>query len=235
MSKNHPVSVDEREQLARHVGANGLEPALRVGKPRGKRRAQQEVVRPRNELALWPAHHPEERASRVPIATWEWPETSGATSGKQRRQVGRQVDVAIREHLGVRRGPHRVEGPTAPLRRRDATTLTCGNSEARRWQPRGAIRRRVVRDRHAPCERECSCRYAHKAWTEASRPAASLYTGITRSRTGPGAAAMPPGSGRGSGASEDAGPGARPVAASIAGALDVVVMPRVFGANLCAN
>ena len=78
------------------------------------------------------------------------------------------------------------------------TTLTCGSSAARRSatasvpsvEALSAIVTRAVKGTSV-------ARWAQTARTEASRPAASLKTGITRSRTGPPAATGPSRSGRG--------------------------------------
>lgn len=49
--------LHQRQQSLRHVGPDGLEPALRVGEPGGQRPAQDQVVTPGDELTLVPAHH----------------------------------------------------------------------------------------------------------------------------------------------------------------------------------
>ena len=73
--------VDQRQQLARDVGAHGLEAALRIGEPRTEHAAQDQVVTARDEFALRPRTTRDDAANREPIATSEWPEISGATSG----------------------------------------------------------------------------------------------------------------------------------------------------------
>ena len=57
------VVADRRQELLRDVGAHGLEPALRVADPRREGRAQEEVVRTREELALRVSARPTSRAS----------------------------------------------------------------------------------------------------------------------------------------------------------------------------
>ena len=57
-----PAGVrDMRQQPLGDVGADGLEAALRVGKARGQRGLQDQVVAARDDLTLGPAHHPRRR------------------------------------------------------------------------------------------------------------------------------------------------------------------------------
>ena len=87
--------LDSRQQLARDVGADRLEAALRVGEAGAQRRAQEQVVASaRSARASARATTREPGASRVPIATSLWPETSGATSGSSAaRSVERSTSM----------------------------------------------------------------------------------------------------------------------------------------------
>ena len=108
--------LDERQEPAGAVGADRLEAALRVGEARPQRRAQQQVVAARDELALGAAHDPRgARASRVPIATSLWPEMSGATSGSRAfRSVERSTSMYATT-VGVAGLPDGAQRPAAAL------------------------------------------------------------------------------------------------------------------------
>ena len=99
----------------RDVGTDRLEAALRIGEPGGQGGFQDQVVAARDDLALGAAHHPGAAAQ---------PGTDGevGVAGDQRRhqrgergEVGRQVDVHVREHRSVGRRPHRVQRAAAAL------------------------------------------------------------------------------------------------------------------------
>ena len=52
---------DQRQQLTGHVGAHGLEPALRIGEARPQRAAQDQIVTARDEFTLRATHHSRRR------------------------------------------------------------------------------------------------------------------------------------------------------------------------------
>src|SRR5579863_10540030 len=89
------VVLDERDQLARSLGPESFEAALRVRKVVAQGRSQDEVVHPRDELALWSPYH-----SR----TWRKPRTDSHVAvaceerGHERQEgveIGREVDIHI--------------------------------------------------------------------------------------------------------------------------------------------
>ena len=116
--------LDQRQQPVRHVGPDGLEAALGVGEPGGQRAAQQQVVAAGDELALGPADHPGGRRQPGADGQVGVPGDERGDQRQQRGQVGRQVDVAVGEHLRVRgrprlraapgRGPSAGSAPSAP-------------------------------------------------------------------------------------------------------------------------
>ena len=103
------VVLNERQEFRRRVTAEGLEAALRITEPALQRQLEQEVVRPRNQLALGAAH--DVRAPRQPGADGDV-----SVSGKQRRherQQGRQrggeIDVHVGDDRCLARRPRRPE------------------------------------------------------------------------------------------------------------------------------
>ena len=87
--------LDQRQQVLGDVPADRLEAALRVAEPGGQRAAQQQVVAARDAApACAPRTTRDPRASRVPMATSEWPDTSEATSGSSAfRSVERSTSM----------------------------------------------------------------------------------------------------------------------------------------------
>ena len=86
--------VHRVEQLGQHIGADGLEAALRVGEPRAQRDVQDAVVRARDSSRFGPRVTRDPRARREPIATSLWPESSGASSGSSAcRSVDRSTSM----------------------------------------------------------------------------------------------------------------------------------------------
>ncbi len=115
VSKNQPVSATCGSRLPRDVGADCLETTLCVGEARGQRRFQDQVVAARDDLPLGAAHHPRATAQpgadrQVRVAGDERRHQRG-----ERREVGGQVDIHVRQHGRVRRGPHRMQRSAAPL------------------------------------------------------------------------------------------------------------------------
>ena len=107
--------LDQRQQDLGDIPADRLEAALRVREAGLERAAQDQVVRPADELPLGAAHHP--RGAGEPGADREVG-VAGDQRGHQRQQgveVGGQVDVHVGEDRGVGGGPHGPQGPAAPL------------------------------------------------------------------------------------------------------------------------
>ena len=144
--------LDQRQQLPGLVGPDRLEPALRVGELGPQGGSQQQVVAARDDLALGTADHP--RSPRQPGADGDV-----AVPGQQRRdqgeesvQVGGQVHVHVREHLGVRRRPDLVQRPAAAGDVEvDGAYLGVLGFERARGRP-GPVGAPVVRDRDAGAE-----------------------------------------------------------------------------------
>ena len=156
VSKNQPSSRTSASRPPGRVARHGLEAALRVGEARAQHRVQQAVVGARDELALGPAHDARaERARRVPIARSLWPESSGATSGSRRAQVGRQVDVHVADDPRVAARPGRAQRAAAALAL-EAQELDAAAARARAPRAIAGVRvgARVVGDDDPPGERE---------------------------------------------------------------------------------
>ena len=115
VSKNQPVSATSGQQLARDVGAHRLEAALRIGEAGTEHAAQHQVVTARDEFALRSAHHPRRR--RQPGADRDVGVAGDQRRHQwhQRRQVGRQVDVHVGDHVGRRGHPRGVQRTAAAL------------------------------------------------------------------------------------------------------------------------
>ena len=109
--------LDERHEPLRDVAADGLEAALRIGEPGGERAAQDEVVGARDELALGPAHDAgvagQPRADRQVGV----PRDQRGDQRQEGGEIGRQVHVAVGQHLRVGRRPRRPQRPAAALLR----------------------------------------------------------------------------------------------------------------------
>ena len=108
--------LDEREQQPRPVGADRLEAALRVAEPGGERGVQDRGCRAREMTSrLRPAH--DVRAAGQPSADREVAVAGDQRRDErqQRREVGREVDVHVREDGGVARRPDLVERAPAPF------------------------------------------------------------------------------------------------------------------------
>jgi hypothetical protein len=144
----------EREQLAGGVGPDGLEAALRVREPREQRAAQHQVVAARDDLALGAAHDPRGPAQPGPDRQVRVARDERRDERQQCGQVGRQVDVEVGEHVGVRVQPRAVQRPAAPLRGQ----VQDAHARELRGQPvrdvEGAVGRGVVGDGHPRRVRE---------------------------------------------------------------------------------
>ena len=168
--------LDQRQQPARDVGADGLEAALGVGEAGLQRAAQEQVVAAGDDLALRAADDP--RAAAEPGADREVgvPGDQRGDQREQRGQVGGQVDVAVGEHLARPRRPTPRaapgRGPSPPA----APTLTVGSSSASaRGDRRGGVGAGVVGDRDPEaCTGTCAARWACSRRTEVSRSVSSL-------------------------------------------------------------
>src|SRR5919201_4392642 len=101
-----PVLVlDRGKQRLDRLAATGLEAALSVAHAAAEAEAQQEVVRALDELALDGALHAravhQARANRkVAVAAEE-----RRDQGEERVEAGGEVDVHVREHVGLALGP----------------------------------------------------------------------------------------------------------------------------------
>jgi hypothetical protein len=103
----------QRQKLAGGVGADRLEPALRIGEACAEGGVQQEVVGTRDEFPARAAHYP--RAPRQPGADRHVavPGEQGREQREQRVQVGGQVDVHVGVHVGVAGRPDGAQRPAA--------------------------------------------------------------------------------------------------------------------------
>ena len=109
------VVLDERQQLRRRVAAQGLEAALGIAEAALQRELEQQVVRPRNQLALGSAD--DVRTGREPRADGDV-----AMTGQQRRdqreqggQRGREIDVHVGDDRRLAGRPCRAERVAPPL------------------------------------------------------------------------------------------------------------------------
>jgi len=149
-----PVVGDQRHERARDVGADRLEAALRVGEARAEPRMHERVVAAREHLALEPPAH-------VGVVREPRPDRDLAVSGRdgrderqEARQVRRQVDVHVREHVGVAREPRSAQRVTAALaREQDGLDVLVSPRERARELGR-SVCARVVGDQDAGVERE---------------------------------------------------------------------------------
>ncbi len=109
------VVLHQRQQNVGAIGSNGLEPALSVAESDPQRRAQQQVVGPRDELPLGPAHDPRP----APQASADRDVGVAAEQGGDQRQQGvqisRQVDVHVRQYGGIGFQPGGAERPAPAL------------------------------------------------------------------------------------------------------------------------
>jgi hypothetical protein len=107
--------LHQRQQSLSHIAANRLETTLRIGESGGQRTAQDQVVAPADELAFRTAHHP--RRPRQPSTDRQVGVTRDERRDErqQRVEIGRQIDVHVREYRCVRRRPDRVQRPAAAL------------------------------------------------------------------------------------------------------------------------
>ena len=99
------VVLDRGQEPPRDVGPHRLEPALRVAHARREHRAQDQVVAARDELALRVAGdvrtRREPRTDRdVGVARHE-----RRDERQERVEIGREVDVHVRDDVGVARAP----------------------------------------------------------------------------------------------------------------------------------
>ena len=145
---------DQRQQLTGAVGADRLEPALRVGEPRAEGDVQDRVVAAGDQLALRSAHDP--RAAGEPGADREVAVSreQGCDQRQERRQVGREIDVHVGEHAGVARAPDGVERAAAPLQIQANRPHRAELGGKPRCDLPGAVGAGVVGDRDPGRERE---------------------------------------------------------------------------------
>ncbi len=115
VSKNQPVSAMCGSRRCATSARTALKPHCASENPRRQGGFQDQVVAARDDLALGAAHHP--GAAAQPGA-----DGKVGVAGDQRRdergecgEVGRQVDVHVREHRSVGRRPHRVQRAAAAL------------------------------------------------------------------------------------------------------------------------
>ena len=107
VSKNQPSSSTAGRSRSRDVGAHRLEAALRVAHPGREHRAQDQVVGARDELTLRRAG--DRRPGSEPRSDREV-RVAGQERCDEREEgveVGREVDVHVRDDRRVRRGPGR--------------------------------------------------------------------------------------------------------------------------------
>ena len=115
VSKNQPVSAMCGSRRWATSARTALKPHCASENPRGQSGFQDQVVAARDDLALGAAHHAGAAAQpgadgKVGVAG-----DQRRDKGGERRQIGRQVDVHVREHRGVGRRPHRVQCAAAAL------------------------------------------------------------------------------------------------------------------------
>ena len=104
-----PGSVfHQRQYHGGHVTPHGLEAALCVGEVHVQRGLEDGVVTAGDDLALGPTHHP--RASREAGADGHIavPGQQRGDEGEQGIEIGRQIDVHVRNDVCVRRQPRLV-------------------------------------------------------------------------------------------------------------------------------
>jgi hypothetical protein len=93
----------QRQQLCGHIRTDRLETALRVGEPGPQHAVQQRVVPARDQLAPRPADHPGRPGQPGPDREVTVSRDQRRHQRQQRVQVGGQIDVHVREHVGVAR------------------------------------------------------------------------------------------------------------------------------------
>ena len=155
VSKNQPRPRPAAAAPAPTSVADRLEPALRVGEPAAQRRLEQQVVGPRDGLALRPARPP---ASRRP-AGCRWRRRCGPTAAAPRaagarrgRSRGRRP---CRRRPASARRPRRAQRPTAALLRRGGRPARRpARSASRQAMPQVRVGAGVVGDRDQPRQRE---------------------------------------------------------------------------------
>ena len=146
------VVLDRGYEPPSDVGADGLEPTLRVAQAGGEHRPQDQVVRLRDELA---SRSPSHVGARREAATDREVRVTGhqrCDEGKQRVEAGRQVDIHVRDHRSVARHPRSAQCQTSPfsIEVNDADPRQLGR-QSFGHRERG-VTRRVVRDGHPPGE-----------------------------------------------------------------------------------
>jgi hypothetical protein len=146
--------LDQREDAAGDVGADGLEAALRVAHAGAERRVQHEVVAPGDDLPPRAADDAGAVGAPGPDRQVAVPAHERRDQGEQPGEVGREVDVHVGEDAGVARLPHLPERPAAALalepHRADPRELLLEPTGERP----GAVGAGVVGDRDPRGERE---------------------------------------------------------------------------------
>ena len=109
------VVLDERQQLLSRVPSQRLETALGVAEAAAQRELEQQVVGPRDQLALGTPH--DVRAPRQPRADGDVPvaRQQRRHQRQQRRQGGGEVHVHVGDHRGVAGRPRRTQRVAAAL------------------------------------------------------------------------------------------------------------------------
>ena len=110
-----PLVAHARQQLPGGVGADRLEPALRVGEAGAQHGVQQPVVAARDQLALGAAHDPRAGRETRPDRHVAVPGQQRGEQRRERAQVGRQVGVHVADHVGVAALPGRAQRAAAAL------------------------------------------------------------------------------------------------------------------------
>ena len=142
------------QQVSGDVGADGLEAALSVAETYREDRAEDHVVRARDDLApRAPSHGRTGRKTRsdreVAVSGDE-----RCNEGQQRIEPGRQIDVHVGAHLGLAAAPGLAQGEPATLAV-EMDHLDVGELlGASASDVEGRVGARVVDDRDLPTERE---------------------------------------------------------------------------------
>ena len=134
------VVLDEGQQLLRRVAPERLEAALGVAEPAAQGELEQQVVGPRDELALGAAHHVGAAGEARPDGDVAVPGQQRRHEGEQRRQGGGEVDVHVGDDGGLAGRPRRAQRVAPPL-----AGQVHGGHAGQRWRPARSPPRRCRR------------------------------------------------------------------------------------------